>query len=83
MQRSTFYLKVDRASSEVCAAARNVNVSDLHEAMGPTFGRAAMMSEAMRPLLKGIQVAGPAVRFRPQTGHSRDRSTSRAPRGPG
>jgi 4-hydroxy-4-methyl-2-oxoglutarate aldolase len=29
--------------------------------MGPAFGRAAVMCEAMRPLIKGIQVVGPAV----------------------
>jgi 4-hydroxy-4-methyl-2-oxoglutarate aldolase len=61
MPTSKVYLKVDRVDAALCAAARSVSVSDLHEAMGSAEGRAAMMSPQMRPLLRGLRVAGPAV----------------------
>jgi len=44
MARSRVYLQVDRVAAEVCAAARTVSVSDLHESMGPVAGRQTMMA---------------------------------------
>lgn len=61
MASSKVYLGVDRVDAEICAAARAVSVSDLHEALGPVAGRAATMSAAMRPVSRGLRIAGPAV----------------------
>lgn len=61
MARSTVYLKVDRVDAKVAAAARAASVSDLHEAMGSAEGKRATMSPEMRPLLRGVRVAGPAI----------------------
>lgn len=61
MFRSKVYLKVDRTDAQTCALARTVSVADLHEAMGGVAGRLGMMSPAMRPLINGLRVAGPAV----------------------
>jgi len=61
MTRSKVYLQVDRVATEVCAAARAVSVSDLHEAMGAVDCRAGTMSRSMRPVNRGVRIAGPAV----------------------
>ena len=61
MDSSVVYLRVNRVPAELCAAARNVTVSDLHEAMGVASARAGLMSPRMRPLNRGIRIAGPAV----------------------
>lgn len=61
MLRSKVYLQVDRVAAEVCSAARTVSVSDLHESLGAVAGRLAMMAPAMRPLIPGLRIAGPAV----------------------
>jgi 4-hydroxy-4-methyl-2-oxoglutarate aldolase len=58
---STVYLKIDRVDEQTCALARTVSVADLHEALGGVAGRQAMMSPAMRPLLAGLRIAGPAT----------------------
>lgn len=59
--RSKVYLQVDRVDEVTCAAAGRVSVADLHEAMGGISGRLAMMSPEMRPLIRGLRIAGPAV----------------------
>ena len=61
MDSSIVYLRVNRVSREVCAAAKDVTVSDLHEAMGVATARAGLMSPQMRPLNRGMRIAGPAV----------------------
>lgn len=61
MLRSKVYLKVDRVDSETCKLAAGVSVADLHEAMGGVAGRLGMMAPAMRPLVPGLRIAGPAV----------------------
>ena len=61
MARSKVYLRVDRVAAEVCAAARTVSVSDLHESMGAVAGRQTMLAPAMRPLIPRLRIAGPAV----------------------
>ena len=61
MLRSKVYLKVDRVDAQTCALARTVSVADMHEAMGGVSGRLGMMSPAMRPLINGLRIAGPAV----------------------
>lgn len=59
--RSKVYLQVDRVDAVTCAAAGRVSVADLHEAMGGIAGRLGVMSAAMRPLVPGLRIAGPAV----------------------
>jgi 4-hydroxy-4-methyl-2-oxoglutarate aldolase len=58
MKSSIVYLRVDRVAREVCEAAKGATVSDLHEAMA---ARCGLMSSRMRPLNRGIRIAGPAV----------------------
>lgn len=59
--KSTVYLKIERVDAETCALARTVSVADLHEALGGVAGRQAMMAPAMRPLVAGLRIAGPAA----------------------
>jgi 4-hydroxy-4-methyl-2-oxoglutarate aldolase len=61
MSESTVWLKVNRVDAAVCAAAVRTSVADLHEAMGLVPGRLGLMSARMRPLVRGLRIAGPAV----------------------
>ena len=61
MSSSKVYLKVERVDAKTCELAQTVSVADLHESLGGAPGRMAMMSPAMRPLIGGLRVAGPAV----------------------
>src|SRR5512140_519704 len=61
MPGSKVYLKVERVDATTCELARSISVADLHEALGGVDGRVAMMAPAMRPLIAGLRVAGPAV----------------------
>jgi 4-hydroxy-4-methyl-2-oxoglutarate aldolase len=61
MQSSTVYLRVNRVARDLCDAARTVSVSDLHEAMGVTPARQSLMTSRMRPLNRGLRIAGPAI----------------------
>ncbi|HEX4943625.1 MAG TPA: RraA family protein [Usitatibacteraceae bacterium] len=61
MLRSKVYLKVDRVDARTCALARTTSVADLHESLGGVAGRIGTMSPAMRPLIAGLRIAGPAV----------------------
>lgn len=61
MQSSVVYLQVDRVPKALCEAARTVSVADLHEAMGVAQARLGLMSARMRPLNRGLRIAGPAV----------------------
>jgi 4-hydroxy-4-methyl-2-oxoglutarate aldolase len=58
---SKVYLQVDRVDEATCALAAQASVSDLHEAMGSPRSRQQTMSPAMRPLVDGLRIAGPAV----------------------
>lgn len=64
MMRSTVYLRVNRVEAALCARARATSVSDLHEAAYAAgieaVGR-TLMSSAMRPVVPGVRIAGPAV----------------------
>jgi 4-hydroxy-4-methyl-2-oxoglutarate aldolase len=60
MSASKVYLKVNRVAADTVAQAREVTVSDVHEAMG-TAGRETLMGPRMRPLQQGVRIAGPAV----------------------
>ena len=61
MEHSTVYLRVNRVAAALCEMAKNVSISDIHEAMGATPARQALMSSRMRPLNRGLRIAGPAV----------------------
>jgi 4-hydroxy-4-methyl-2-oxoglutarate aldolase len=61
MESSVVYLRVDRVAKALCEAAGGVSVSDVHEAMGVTPARRGLMSPRMRPLNRGLRIAGPAV----------------------
>ena len=61
MPRSRVYLQVDRVEGATCALAAQASVSDLHEAMGAPANRAMTLGPAMRPLIDGLRIAGPAV----------------------
>lgn len=58
---SLVHLRVDRVATEICDAARTASVSDIHEAMGVASARRGLMSARMRPLNRGLRIAGPAV----------------------
>lgn len=57
---STVYLRVNRVNPTVCERARDVSVSDLHEAYYAAGGNGLMSSE-MRPRQAGARIVGPAV----------------------
>ena len=57
---SKVYLRVNRVDEAVCTRAREVTVSDLHEALHAT-GESGLMSSGMRPRQEGATIAGPAV----------------------
>jgi 4-hydroxy-4-methyl-2-oxoglutarate aldolase len=61
MSASKIYLKVVRVPADVCARAAQASVADLHEAMGRPTCLQQTMSPAMRPLIEGLRVAGPAI----------------------
>ncbi|MEJ8825915.1 4-carboxy-4-hydroxy-2-oxoadipate aldolase/oxaloacetate decarboxylase [Variovorax humicola] len=60
MNSSRVFLRVNRVDANLCTQAREVTVSDLHEA-AISRGRGGLMSSRMRPIQKGARIAGPAV----------------------
>jgi len=58
---SKVYLRVERTDAATCRAAAGTSVSDLHEAMGRPRCFRQTMDPAMRPLIEGLRIAGPAV----------------------
>lgn len=58
---SRVWLRVDRVEAGVCEQARSLSVADIHEAMGQPAGRLGLMSHRMRPLVRGLRIAGPAI----------------------
>ncbi len=60
MNSSRVFLRVNRVDAALCAQAREVTVSDLHEATSAR-GLGGLMSSRMRPMQKGARIAGPAV----------------------
>lgn len=58
---SKVYLRVNRVARSTCEAARGISVADVHEAMLGAAGRTGLMSARMRPLNRGLHIAGPAV----------------------
>lgn len=62
------YARIRRVDGAIVDRARECQVSDLHEALGPIAARMATMSERMRPLALGIRMAGAAITVRPAPG---------------
>lgn len=58
---SIVYTRIPETDPALIARARECGVADLHEGLGPTYGRMALMSPRMRPLNRGLRIAGPAV----------------------
>jgi 4-hydroxy-4-methyl-2-oxoglutarate aldolase len=58
---SKVYLRLERTDEATCRAAAGTTVSDLHEAMGRPRCLGQTMDPAMRPLVEGLRIAGPAV----------------------
>jgi 4-hydroxy-4-methyl-2-oxoglutarate aldolase len=62
---SIIYTRLPEAASRCdCAAALELGVADLHEAMVPLAGRRMLMDPSMRGLNPGLRMAGPAVTAR-------------------
>lgn len=57
---SRVFTQVDRVSAGICERAAGVSTADVHEAMGPN-ARAGLMTPRMRPLNRGLTIAGPAI----------------------
>lgn len=57
---STVYTQVERTPTTLCERAARLSIADVHEAMGPN-ARAGLMTPRMRPLNRGITIAGPAI----------------------
>jgi 4-hydroxy-4-methyl-2-oxoglutarate aldolase len=55
------YTKVPQTDPALVAAAAELGVADLHEALGAVEGRALLMSPRMRPLDPTLKMAGAAV----------------------
>lgn len=60
MSASRVFLRVNRVAADLCAAAREVTVADLHESTGH-FNYVGLMSPRMRPIGPGQRIVGPAV----------------------
>ncbi len=55
------YTQIPSIDPALVARAAEIGVADLHEGLGSVFGRKALMSARMRPLNKGLRIAGQAV----------------------
>lgn len=60
MNDNSVFLRVNRVAADVCSAAREVTVADLHESTGH-LGFAGLMAHRVRRITPGAKVAGPAV----------------------
>lgn len=61
MSGPVIYSQIPPSDPALAAAAREVGVADLHEALGAVAGRQLLMGPRMRPLGPGQRMAGPAV----------------------
>jgi 4-hydroxy-4-methyl-2-oxoglutarate aldolase len=61
MQHPVIYTKIPLPDPELVAEAGKYAIADLHEALGSTHGRMALMSPRMRPTLQGRRISGAAV----------------------
>lgn len=59
--RHVIYSRIPRLDPALIAAARDIRVADMHEALGPVAGRQRLMSPQMRPVRPGLRICGQAV----------------------
>ena len=64
MSGDAVYRKIARPDPRLVARAAACAMSDLYEAMDANRRDAALMRPAMRPLVAGLRIAGPAVTAR-------------------
>ena len=64
MSADAVYRKIARPDARLVARAAACAMSDLYEAMDANRRDAALMRPAMRPLVAGLRIAGPAVTAR-------------------
>jgi 4-hydroxy-4-methyl-2-oxoglutarate aldolase len=60
MAISKVYTQVERIPAALCERAVQLSIADVHEAMGPN-ARSGLMTPRMRPLNRGLTVAGSAI----------------------
>lgn len=58
---SVVYTQIPSCDPALAGEAAAIGVADLHEALGPVAGRAALMEPALRALVPGVRIAGQAV----------------------
>lgn len=61
MIKPVIYTKIPESDPALVAQAASHGISDLHEALGMSGGRMALMSPRMRPLCPRLRIAGRAV----------------------
>ena len=61
MSADAVYRTIARPDARLVARAAACAMSDLYEAMNPARRDAALMRPALRPLVAGLRIAGPAV----------------------
>ncbi len=64
MSADAVYRTIARPDARLVARAAACAMSDLYEAMNPARRDAALMRPALRPLVAGLRIAGPAVTAR-------------------
>lgn len=60
-RNNVVYKRIRRPRRDQIEAALKLSVADIHEGMGLISGRMGLMSPRMRPLNRGLRIAGPAV----------------------
>ena len=61
MLNGKVWLQVTRVDRATCALAARATVADIHEAMHAGSGGGGLMGPRMRPLVRRLRLAGPAV----------------------
>lgn len=59
--QSVVYKRIPRVDAALIERAKQINVADFHEALGPILGRQCLMQPQMRPLFKTARVCGLAI----------------------
>lgn len=59
--QSVVYKQIPRVNLALIERAKQINVADFHEALGPVLGRQCLMQPQMRPLFKTARVCGLAI----------------------
>ena len=59
--QSVVYTRIPRIDPALIDRAKQINVADLHEALGPILGRQYLMQPQMRALFQSARICGPAI----------------------